>query len=195
MVAARTNATATSLTRSSDNHAGPGALAFPEGVYREGSFAMPLPSGWSAGPSAKGASSFRIITSDGAPEAQAALAVVAVAPPADNDRAPAFEQKKTLGGVSVTDLRRSVIDRMVGAGGWVINDRQREIGGHRVFEVIAQTPATGDGRPEQVWNFYFTEINGRVYSLTTRAAGGYTERLAADAEKFLSAFRPAGGRP
>src|SRR6266446_4314128 len=96
MVAARTNATATSLTRSSDNHAGPGALAFPEGVYREGSFAMPLPSGWSAGPSAKGASSFRIITSDGTPEAQAALAVVAVAPHADNDRAPAFEQKKTL---------------------------------------------------------------------------------------------------
>ncbi len=156
---------------------------------------MPLPSGWSAGPSAKGASSFRIVPPDGMPEAQAALAVVAVAPPADANRAPVFEQKKTVGGVSVTDLRRSVIDRMIGAGGWVINDRQREIGGHRVFEVIAQTPATSDGKPEQVWNFYFTEINGRVYSLTTRTAGGYTEKLAADAEKFLSAFRPAGGKP
>jgi len=195
LAAARTNATATSLTKTSDNHAGPGALAFPEGVYREGSFAMPLPSGWSAGPSAKGASSFRIVPPDGMPEAQAALAVVAVAPPADANRAPVFEQKKTVGGVSVTDLRRSVIDRMIGAGGWVINDRQREIGGHRVFEVIAQTPATSDGNPEQVWNFYFTEINGRVYSLTTRTAGGYTEKLAADAEKFLSAFRPAGGKP
>jgi hypothetical protein len=64
-----------------------------------------------------------------------------------------------------------------------------------VFEVIAQTPATSDSKSEQVWNFYFTEIDGRVYSLTTRTAGGFTEKLAADAEKFLSAFRPAGGRP
>lgn len=155
---------------------------------------MPLPNGWSAGPTAKGASNFRIVPTNGMPEAQAALAVVAVAPPADANRAPVFEQRKTVGGVSVTDLRRSVIDRMIGAGGWVINDRQREIGGHRVFEVIAQTPATSDGKPEQVWNFYFTEIDGRVYSLTTRTAGSFHEKVAADAEKFLSAFRPAGGK-
>lgn len=178
--------------KSADNHAAtPGALAFPEGVYREGTFAMALPNGWSPGSSSKGASNFRIAPSGGVPEAQAALAVVAVAPPASASRAPAFEQKKTLGGVLVADLRRSVIDRMIGAGGWVINDRQREIGGHRVFEVIAQTPATSDGKPEQVWNFYFTEINGRVYSLTTRSGGG-TEKLAADAEKFLTGFRPTG---
>jgi hypothetical protein len=196
LAAARNKTDGTAPTKSAGNHvAGPGALAFPEGVYREGSFAMPLPNGWSAGPAAKGTSSFRIVPRDGMPEAQAALAVVAVAPPADNNRAPAFEQRKMLGSVSVTDLRRSVIDRMIGAGGWVINDRQREIGGNRVFEVIAQTPATSDGKPEQVWNFYFTEVNGRVYSLTTRTAGGFTEKLAADAEKFLSAFRPAGGRP
>ncbi|MFS8084322.1 MAG: hypothetical protein ACMG6H_01720 [Acidobacteriota bacterium] len=194
LAANRANATSTTLPKSSDNHAGSGTLAFPEGVYREGSFAMPLPSGWSASPSAKGASSFRIVPANGTPEAQAALAVVAVAPPADSNRAPAFEQKKLVGGVSVSDLRRSVIDRMINAGGWVINDRQREIGGHRVFEVIAQTPATSDGKPEQVWNFYFTEINGRVYSLSTRTPGGFTEKVAADAEKFLSAFRPAGGK-
>ncbi len=195
MAAARKYPTTTVQTKSSDNHAAtPGALAFPDGVYREGAFAMPLPSGWSAGSTAKGASSFRIVPADGKPEAQAALAVVAVAPPANANQAPAYEQRKMLGGVSITDLRRSVIDRMIGAGGWVINDRQREIGGHRVFEVIAQTPPTGDGKPEQVWNFYFTEINGRVYSLTTRTGGGFTEELAADAKKFLTAFRPAGGK-
>lgn len=193
---ARNKTEGTAATKAAGNHAaGSGALAFPEDVYREGSFAMPLPNGWSAGPAARGTSSFRIVPHDGVPEAQAALAVVAVAPPAQNNQAPAFEQRKMLGSVTVTDLRRSVIDRMIGAGGWVINDRQREIGGHRVFEVIAQTPPTSDGKPEQVWNFYFTEINGRVYSLTTRTAGGSTEKLAADAEKFLSAFRPAGGRP
>ena len=71
-----------------------------------------------------------------------------------------------LGGVSFSDLRRIVIDKMITAGGWVNNDYEREVGGHRVFVVTAQTPA--DGRTsEKVWNFYFTEVNGRIYSLTT----------------------------
>jgi hypothetical protein len=95
-----------------------------------------------------------------------------------------------LGGVAFTDLRRTVIDKMITAGGWVVNDRQRDIGGHRVFEVIAQTPANADIKSDQVWNFYFTEINGRVYSLTTRSAAGATSKVSADAEQFLSTFRP-----
>jgi hypothetical protein len=125
------------------------------------------------------------------PEAQATLAVVAIAP-SNVDQFTGREQRRMLGGVSFADLRRSVIDRMISVGGWVINDRQREIGGHRVFEVIAQTPATSDGKPEQLWNYYFTEINGRVYSLTTRTTGGLTQKIAGDAEKFLSDFRPTG---
>ena len=69
-----------------------------------------------------------------------------------------------------------------------MNDRQREIGGRRVFEVIAQTPAAG-GKPDQIWNFYFAEINGRLYSLTTRTVGS-SEKVAADAEKFIGALSP-----
>jgi hypothetical protein len=45
-----------------------------------------------------------------------------------------------------------------------------------------------------LWNFYFTEVNGRVYSLTTRTTGGHTEKLAGDAEKFLSDFQPVANR-
>lgn len=188
----RTGSAVSVPAKPSDNHAAlPGALAFPDGVYRDGAFSMSLPNGWSAGSTTKGASSFRIAPPNGMPEAQATLAVVAIAP-ANVDQVIGREQRRMLGGVSFTDLRRSVIDRMISAGGWVVNDRQREIGGHRVFEVIAQTPATRDGKPEQLWNFYFTEINGRVYSLTTRTTGGFTEKLAGDAEKFLSDFRPTG---
>lgn len=188
----RTSSTIATPAKASDNHAAlPGALAFPDGVYRDGAFSMSLPNGWSAGSNAKGTSSFRIAPPNGMPEAQATLAVLAVAP-ANVDQVIGREQRRMLGGVSFTDLRRSVIDRMISTGGWVVNDRQREIGGHRVFEVIAQTPATSDGKPEQLWNFYFTEINGRVYSLTTRTTGGFTEKLAGDAEKFLSDFRPTG---
>jgi hypothetical protein len=99
------------------------------------------------------------------------------------------EQKKMVGGASFTELRRSVIDRMISAGGWVVNDRQREISGRRVFEVIAQTPAS-NGKPDQVWNFYFAEVDGKVYALTTRTAGS-NDKVAADAEKFISALSPA----
>ncbi|MEA2959169.1 MAG: hypothetical protein QOJ58_4863 [Alphaproteobacteria bacterium] len=178
--------------RASENHSAlPGALAFPDGMYRDGTFSMALPSGWSAGANTRGASSFRIAPPNGMSEAQATLTVVAVAP-VNVDQVIGREQRRMLGGVPFTDLRRSVIDKMISTGGWVVNDRQREIGGHRVFEVIAQTPPTRDGNPEQLWNFYFTEINGRVYSLTTRGTGGLTQKIAGDAEKFLSDFRPAG---
>lgn len=167
----------------------PAALAFPENVYRDGAIMTPLPSNWSAAASTSASSSFRIASQNGVPEAQAALAVVAAAPPKSFQPLP-NEQKKMLGGITLTDLRHSVIDKMITAGGWVVNDRQREIGGHRVFEVIAQTPATSDGKSEQVWNYYFTEINGRVYSLTTRSANAANPKVAADAEQFLSNFKP-----
>ena len=181
----------TTQAKSADNHVAlPTALSLPESVYRDGTFVIPLPNNWSASSTSKSGSSFRIEPPNGAPEAQATLAVLALAPAADAVQPLPSEQRKMLGGVAFTDLRRTVIDRMINAGGWVVNDRQREIGGHRVFEVIAQTPANSDTKSDQVWNFYFTEINGRVYSLTTRSASGATEKVAADAERFISTFRP-----
>ncbi len=167
----------------------PGAMSLPESVYNNGSFAMPLPNNWSAAANKTG-SSFRIDPPNGAPEAQASLAVVALAPSANAVQPLPSEQRKMLGGVAYTDLRRTVIDKMITAGGWVVNDRQRDIGGHKVFEVIAQTPANNETKSDQVWNFYFTEINGRVYSLTTRSAAGTSTKVAADAEQFITTFRP-----
>jgi hypothetical protein len=160
-VASQNKAMSPTREKSAENHvAVPTALAFPENVYRDGAFVTPLPSHWSAATSNSASSSFRIAP-NGMPEAQATLAVVAAAPPSSVQPLP-NERRKMVGGVTFTDLRRTVIDKMITTGGWVVNDRQREIGGHRVFEVIAQTPATGDGKSEQVWNFYFTEIHGRV---------------------------------
>lgn len=177
--------------KSADNHVAlPAALSFPENVYRDGAILTPLPNDWSATTTSGGSSNFRIAPQNGMPEAQAALAVVAAAPPRSFQPLPS-EQKRMLGGLTFTDLRRSVIDRMITAGGWVVNDRQRQIGGHRVYEVIAQTPASSDGKSEQVWNYYFTEINGRVYSLATRSANVANQKISADAEQFLSTFRPA----
>jgi len=171
----------------SANHVG-GSLALPESIYRDGAFAMPLPDNWSAATITPLGSNFQIGQSNGA---QASLAVVALAPSANAVQPLPSEQRKMLGGVAYTDLRHTVIDKMINAGGWVVNDRQREIGGHKVFEVIAQTPANSDAKSDQVWNFYFTEVDGRVYSLTTRSAVASTNKVAADAEQFITTFRPA----
>ena len=184
----RGGGTPSAVAKTSDNHTAlPTAL--PGSVYRDGAFAIPLPEGWSPGSTNNGASSFRIMSPSGMPEANATLAVAV--PASTNGNQPiGREQRNMLGGVSFSDLRRTVIDRMISSGGWVVNDRQRDIHGRRIFQVIAQTPPTSDGKPEQVWNFYFTEFDGRIYSLTTHTAGSFTEKLTADAELFLSNFRP-----
>lgn len=118
---------------------------------------------------------------------QATLSVVARSRPN-----PAYltqrEERSMLAGVSFSDLRRTVIEKMINAGGWVINDYQRQVNGARVFVVIAQTP--GDGRsPEKAWNFYFAEIDGKIYSLSLNTPVQYSDRLAAEGERFLSTLR------
>jgi hypothetical protein len=117
---------------------------------------------------------------------RATLSVVALSRPA-----PAYltlkEQHQMLGGVSFAELRRIVIDKMIAAGGWVTNDYQREVGGRQVFIVTAQTPA--DGRsPEKALNYYFTEVNGRIYSLTTEASLQSPERVTAEVERFIASL-------
>ncbi|MFN2529742.1 MAG: hypothetical protein ABR555_00445 [Pyrinomonadaceae bacterium] len=118
---------------------------------------------------------------------QMSLSVVALSRPN-----PAFltarEQSKMLAGVELSELRRVVIDKMIVSGGWVTNDFVREINGSRVFVVTAQTPRDVRG-PAQTWNFYFTEVSGRVYSLTTNAPVDSAERMANEAERFLSSLQ------
>ena len=146
-----------------------------------------LPNGWNALPSsANGEMRFRA-SSLGNTSDQAALAVVALSQPAPA-YLPPREQRQMLGGVSFSALRRIVIDKMIASGGWVTNDFEREVGGHRVFIVTAQIPA--DGRsPDKAWNSYFTEVNGRIYSLTTEASMQSSERMASEAERLIASLR------
>ena len=97
----------------------------------------------------------------------------------------AREESKMLAGTPVADLRRLVIDKMVGAGGWVINDFVREINGTRVFVVTARTPREANS-PEKAWTFYFTEADGRIYGLTTDAPLDSAERMSNEAERFIN---------
>ena len=146
-----------------------------------------LPNGWNSLPaSANGEMRFRAST-PGSTSDQATLAVVAMSQPNPAYLAPK-ERRQMLGGVSFLELRRIVIDKMISAGGWVNNDYEREVSGHRVFIVTSQTPADGRAQ-DKVWNSYFTEVNGRIYSLTTEASLQSSERMAAEAEKFIATLR------
>jgi len=121
---------------------------------------------------------------------QVSLAVIALSRP-NPSYLTAREQGRMLAGINVAELRRIVIDKMMGSGGWVTNDYVRDVNGRRVFVVTAQTPA--DGRsPEQAWSFYFTEINGRIYNLTTNTPAQFAEQMAAEADRFIDSLRARG---
>ncbi|HUS10148.1 MAG TPA: hypothetical protein VMZ30_06755 [Pyrinomonadaceae bacterium] len=145
-----------------------------------------LPAGWNNAATANGNElRFRTEGTANIP-GQGTLTVVARSRPA-----PAYltqrEQRTMLSGVSFSDLRRIAIDKMIHAGGWVINDYERQVNGARVFVVIAQTPS--DGRsPEKSWNFYFAEVDGKIYSLTLNTPVEFSNRLPVEGEKFISSL-------
>jgi hypothetical protein len=153
----------------------------------EAALSLPkLPAGWNNATLVKGGElKFRTEGSATIP-GQGTLAVVARSRPT-----PAFltqrEQRTMLSGVSFSDLRRIAIDKMINAGGWVINDYERQVNGARVFVVIAQTPS--DGRsPEKAWNFYFAEVDGKIYSLTLNTPLEFSNKLTVEGEKFVSSL-------
>lgn len=146
-----------------------------------------LPAGWNNPTLANNGEVRFQAESKAAAPSQATLSVVARSRPN-----PAYvtqrEQSRMLSGVAFSDLRRIVIEKMINAGGWVINDYERQVNGARVFVVIAQTPS--DGRsPEKSWNFYFAEVDGNIYSLTLNTPLQFSGSLAAEGQKFLSSLR------
>ena len=153
----------------------------------EATLSLPkLPAGWNNTTLANGGElKFRTEGSATIP-GQGTLAVVARSRPN-----PAFltqrEQRTMLSGMSFSDLRRIAIDKMITSGGWVINDYERQVNGARVFVVVAQTPS--DGRsPEKAWNFYFAEVDGKIYSLTLNTPLEFSNKLTVEGEKFISSL-------
>lgn len=169
----------------------PSPLGQPLPKATSGDVSMPLlpsqPAGWN-NPTIANNGEVRFQTeSKATAPSQATLTVVARSRPN-----PAYltqrEQGRMLSGVSFSDLRRIVIEKMITAGGWVINDYERQVNGGRVFVVIAQTPA--DGRsPEKSWNFYFAEVDGKIYSLTLNTPLQFSGSLAGEGQKFLASLR------
>jgi hypothetical protein len=154
-----------------------------------------LPNGWSrrtAG--AGGEMKFVVNAQDGRAVGEARFSVVNQSASGETVMT-ARTKHKMLGGVPLSELRRTVIDKMIAANGWVVNDITREIGGRPVFIVLAQTSASSDGRsPQQSWVFCFTEVDGRIYSLAANSLLEFANRLADELAQLMASFH-ANSRP
>jgi hypothetical protein len=140
------------------------------------------PTGWKRGSSTSGELQFRVDNNSGAQIGSASISVVG---PAMGDSETG--RAKTVGGVPTTSLRRDVINRMIRENGWVVNDYQKEIGGRNVYVVVAQSQGNG-GRVDSRM-FYFTEVDGRIYSVTTTSDANEVERLADESEKVINSLQ------
>lgn len=148
----------------------------------------PPPSGWRIGQATPAELQFRVDNSAGVQVGSASISVVGPALAGTNDSG----RNRTVGGVATTALRREVIDRMIRENGWVVNDYQKDIGGQQVYVVVAQSQARNG--QVQARMFYFTEVDGKIYSVTTNSAMPEAERLAEESEKVINSlkarFRP-----
>jgi predicted outer membrane lipoprotein len=82
-------------------------------------------------------------------------------------------RRTAVGGMSTTTLRRSVIDQMIRDNGWVENDYHKEIGGKKVYVVVAKAP--GKSNRVESRTYYFTESDGRVYRVASRSSSDESE--------------------
>jgi hypothetical protein len=141
------------------------------------------PSSWKRSVSSAGDLQFRVDNNSGAQIGSAAISVVGPAMGASGERG----RTRLLGGVPTTSLRREVINRMIRENGWVVNDYQKEVGGRSVYVVVAQSQ-NGGGRLQSRM-FYFTEADGRIYSVSTNSSPDDVERLAEESEKVINSLQ------
>jgi hypothetical protein len=146
-----------------------------------------LPSGEKAPESWKSAQvtpaelQFRVDNSSGDQVGSASISVVGPAVSgADSGR-------RSVGGVATSTLRREVIDRMIRENGWVVNDYQKDIAGQPVYVVVAQSQAKSGAVQSRM--FYFTEVDGRIYSVATNSPVQESERLAEESEKVINSLK------
>lgn len=153
-------------------------------------FGFDVPHTWTPVRGSRGGRAvFSVRTPDGRAAGTAVVAPISMSAAALAS-APSNGRTKSVGGMPITALRRTVIDKMVAEGGWVTNDLVQEMHGRRVFVVVAQTGAPG--APAQSWAFYFTEIDGRVYSLATTTPVEFAEPVAFGSRQFMASLRSAG---
>lgn len=141
------------------------------------------PTGWKRSASTSSEVNFSVDNGNGS-------ASISVVGPATGETVDTG-RNRVLGGVPTTALRREVINRMIRENGWVVNDYQKSIGGRTVYVVVAQSQNGGRVHSRM---FYFTEADGRIYSVATNSAADAADRIAEESEKVIFSLQ-SGPRP
>ena len=130
---------------------------------------------------------FKVNDSAGSELGSASITVVGTAMSEEGNAG----RSKTLSGVSTSALRRTVIDQMIRENGWVVNDYQKQVGGKKVYVVVAQSP----GMSGQVQSrlFYFAEVDGRIYSVATNSPVEASGQIADESEKIVNVLQRRSG--
>ena len=144
------------------------------------------PKGWKRGQVANNELQYQVNNDNGSQAGSAAIAIVGPAS-MENDNS----RGKTVGGVATSSLRRTVIDKMVREEGWVVNDYQKQIGGKKVYVVVAQSPGAGNRVQSRL--FYFTEVDGKIYSVATNAPVDNSMKLEQESEKVVNSLQRRNG--
>ena len=132
------------------------------------------PTGWKRSASTNSEVSFSVDNGNGS-------AAISIVGPATGETVDTG-RNRAVGGVPTNALRREVINRMIRENGWVVNDYQKSIGGRSVYVVVAQSQ---NGGRVQSRMFYFTEADGRIYSVATNSATDAADRIAEESEKVI----------
>ncbi|MBK9214339.1 MAG: hypothetical protein IPM59_01860 [Chloracidobacterium sp.] len=152
--------------------------ASPQTVLPSGD---PAPAGWRQATVSPTELQFRVDNSSGAQVGSASISVVGPA------LMPGEYNRKSVGGVATSALRRDVIDRMIRENGWVVNDYQKDIAGQSVYVVVAQSQARNGQVQSRM--FYFTEVEGKIYTVATNSPMQEAERLADESEKVINSLK------
>ena len=145
------------------------------------------PRGWKKVSATSGELRFGVSDSSGQNVGSASISVMG----------PAMGETKTIGrnttlaGVPTTSLRREVINRMINENGWVVNDYQKDVNGQSVYVVVAQSQNGGRVNSRV---FYFTEVEGRIYSVATTSNPDSADRLKEETEKVINSLQNGNRR-
>ena len=139
----------------------------------------PAPAGWQAGSLSGSEVQFSVDGGRG-------TAAISVVGPASGETVTTG-RNPSVGGVPTTALRREVINRMIRENGWVVNDYTKQVGEKKVYVVVAQSQ--GGGRLNSRM-FYFTEVAGRIYSVSTNTGVDAADRIAEESEKVINSLQP-----
>lgn len=144
------------------------------------------PQGWKRGNVSSNELQYRVDDDNGAQVGSASISLVGPAAAVDSTTVT-NTRNKTVGGIPTNSLRSTVIDRMIKENGYVVNDFQKEIGGKKVYVVVAQSE--GASGVVQYRVFYFTEVEGRIYSVSTISNTNSAERIVQESEKLIDSLQ------